>query len=111
MNMFFPTLILVPLMILLVACSSSGSTPAPTVTLVAISASENELTVGETLQLSASVQGEYNPPQTVTWSSNREIVARVHQNGLVTAVAALAARAPAETMLTSLTWTSGKAGT
>ena len=45
-----------------------------------------ELNVGETKQLTATIQPENTTDKTVTWSSNNTSVATVDQNGLVTAV-------------------------
>ena len=45
-----------------------------------------ELNVGETKQLTATIQPENTTDKTVTWSSNNTDVATVDQNGLVTAV-------------------------
>lgn len=60
---------------------------ASTVTGVTVTPGTAGLVVGQTVQLSASVQGTNNPAQTVTWSSLSSGIASVSAGGLVTAVA------------------------
>ena len=68
--------------------------PATSVTLNETSA---EVTVGETLQLTATVLPENASNPTVTWSSSDDAIATVDANGLVTAVAAGTATITAST--------------
>lgn len=80
-----------------VAASASGSSDVATVTVspqavagVAVSPTSAQLTVGGTVQLRATVSGaggETLEGRVVTWSSDRESVARVDASGRVTAVA------------------------
>jgi uncharacterized protein YjdB len=79
--------------------SKSGSVPVsvviPTVTGVAVSPSNQQVTSGGTLQFSTSVMGNYNPDSTVTWrvSSNAAGTGAVapgttiNANGLLTVAA------------------------
>ncbi len=63
-------------------------TAAPTATVsgVTVTPGTAGLVVGQTVQLSASVQGANNPAQTVTWSSLSAGIASVSAGGLVTGV-------------------------
>lgn len=61
--------------------------PTATVTGVTVTPGTAGLVVGQTVQLSASVQGTNNPAQTVTWSSLSAGIASVSAGGLVTGVA------------------------
>ena len=56
------------------------------VTGVSITEGDQELEVGETVQLTAVVQPEDAADKSVTWSSDNEAVATVDETGLVTAV-------------------------
>jgi len=60
------------------------------VSAVVITATDNcvELTVGQTLQLTAAIEPENATEQTVLWESEDETIATVDETGLVTAVAA-----------------------
>ena len=57
-------------------------------TSIALSQTTAELTAGETLQLTATVQPENATDRTVTWTSSDPAIATVDATGLVTAVAA-----------------------
>ncbi|NLY43025.1 MAG: hypothetical protein GX066_03435, partial [Clostridiaceae bacterium] len=61
--------------------------PVP-VTGVSLDKEEATLTIGEILQLTATVEPENATNKAVTWSSSNESVATVDQNGIVTAVGA-----------------------
>jgi hypothetical protein len=61
--------------------------PKVSVTGVSISEGNQELEVGETVQLTAVVEPEDATDKSVTWSSSNEDVATVDETGLVTAVA------------------------
>lgn len=65
------------------------SAPTATVTSVTISGATNnqEINVGDTLKLTATVIGTNNPSQSVTWSSSNNSYATVSTSGTVTAVA------------------------
>lgn len=56
-------------------------------TSIALSQTTAELTAGETLQLTATVQPENATDRTVTWTSSDPAIATVDATGLVTAVA------------------------
>ncbi|HUG26793.1 MAG TPA: Ig-like domain-containing protein, partial [Gemmatimonadales bacterium] len=60
--------------------------PTATVTGVTVTPGTAGLVVGQTVQLSASVQGSNNPDQAVTWSSLSAGIASVSAGGLVTGV-------------------------
>lgn len=68
-----------------VTVTSSGG--APTVSSVTVAPSTLTLTVSNTGNLSATVNGDNNPSQTVSWSSSNTSVATVSALGVVTAVA------------------------
>ncbi len=55
---------------------------------VTLDCEEAELTVGETLQLTATVEPDDTTDKTVVWSSSDEAVVTVDETGLVTAIAA-----------------------
>ena len=57
------------------------------VTSLTLDKESSELTVGETLQLAATVLPENATDKTVTWSSSNTVVATVDANALVTALA------------------------
>lgn len=59
-------------------------TPAPTVTGVLITPRSLSMGCNDTRQLTATVEGENDPPQDVTWTSSNESVATVDATGLVT---------------------------
>ncbi|HEX9885093.1 MAG TPA: Ig-like domain-containing protein [Longimicrobiales bacterium] len=74
----------------LLACGDGGTGPKPepwTVTSIQVSPPSATLRVGETRQLTASVQATGSPPGSTTWSSAPTGVVTVSGNGLVTAVA------------------------
>lgn len=62
-------------------------TPVPTVSVTSVSVSplSAELTVGESVQLSATVSPDDASNKTITWSSSSSAVASVSVSGLVTA--------------------------
>lgn len=73
---------------LLAACSDDPSGPAP-VDTVQVTAAADSVTVGATLQLSASTRdraGAELAERAVEWSSDNPAIARVDGSGLVTAV-------------------------
>lgn len=82
-----------------VTVTSSGG--APTVSSVTIAPSTLTLTVSNTGNLSATVNGDNNPSQTVTWSSSNTSVATVSALGVVTAVATGTATITATSQLDS----------
>ena len=79
--------------------SSGGSTP--TVSSVTVAPSTLTLTVSNTGNLSATVNGDNNPSQMVTWSSSNTSVAIVSALGVVTAVATGTATITATSQLDS----------
>ncbi|MBQ6921255.1 MAG: S8 family serine peptidase [Bacilli bacterium] len=79
--------------------SSGGSTP--TVSSVTVAPSTLTLTVSNTGNLSATVNGDNNPSQIVTWSSSNTSVATVSALGVVTAVATGTATITATSQLDS----------
>lgn len=62
--------------------------PVVAVTGVSITESNQELEIGQTIQLTAVVEPEDAPNKNLSWSSRDEAVATVSETGLVTAVAA-----------------------
>ena len=62
--------------------TSSTSVPTPTVTSVTLNKTTATLSAGESVTLTATVNGKYNPSQSVTWSSSNTNVATV-SNGKV----------------------------
>lgn len=66
----------------------SDEVPTIDVTSVTIEQGDQELNVGQTVQLSATIKPENAENKTLTWSSSNEQVATVDENGLVTAVSA-----------------------
>ena len=62
--------------------------PVVAVTGVSITESNQELEIGQTIQLTAVVEPEDAPNKNLSWSSSDEAVATVSETGLVTAVAA-----------------------
>jgi hypothetical protein len=64
-----------------------GSLNLQTVDSVFINTTSTSLTVGKSLQFTATVYVTNNAPQTVTWSSDDTDIATVSNTGLVTAVA------------------------
>ena len=54
---------------------------------ISLNQTESEMTVGEELQLTATISPENATGKTVTWTSSNENVAFVNESGLVTAVA------------------------
>ena len=69
-------------------CYLSDEVPTVEVTSVSIEQGDQELNVGQTVQLSATVTPADAENKTLTWSSSNTSVATVDENGLVTAVAA-----------------------
>lgn len=63
------------------------TTPIVTGVTLSKASASLDLTRVNSVQLSATVEGENDPPSSVTWSSNDESVATVDSTGLVTAVA------------------------
>jgi hypothetical protein len=61
--------------------------PVPEVISVAINEGDQTITVGETVQLSVTVEAVGGADGAVTWSSSDEAVATVNENGVVTGVA------------------------
>lgn len=70
-----------------VATVNVAPQPTATVTSVTVTPGNASINVGQTVQLSASVQGTNNPDQLVTWTSLSESIATVSAGGLVTGVA------------------------
>lgn len=64
----------------------SDEVPTIDVTSVTIEQGDQELNIGQTVQLSATIAPENAENKTLTWSSSNEQVATVDENGLVTAV-------------------------
>ena len=64
-----------------------GSSTGGAVTSIGLDADEMKLAVGEKGQLTATVAPDNATDKTVTWSSDKEEIATVDANGLVTAVA------------------------
>lgn len=82
-----------------VTVTSSGG--APTVSSVTVAPSTLTLTVSNTGNLSATVNGDNNPSQIVSWSSSNTSVATVSALGVVTAVATGTATITATSQLDS----------
>ncbi len=81
--------------VITVTTNSGGKTASCTVTVnpsipsaVTLNQSSVSLTVGETIQLTATVSPSNATDKTVTWTSSNTSVATVNQSGLVTARAA-----------------------
>ena len=77
----------------IVCTAPNGITARSTVTVgpvlvsnIRLNKTETELTVGENLQLQATIVPENTTDKSVTWSSTNEAVAVVDENGQVTAV-------------------------
>ena len=70
------------------ACTVTVKPAVVPATSVTLNETTAEVTVGETLQLTATVAPENASNPTVTWSSSDDAIATVDANGLVTAVAA-----------------------
>lgn len=66
----------------------SDEVPTVDVTSVTINQGDQELNVGQTVQLSATIEPTNAENKTLTWSSSNEQVATVDENGLVTAISA-----------------------
>lgn len=82
------SLVLFALLSLLVSCGKSSEPEKPSeiaVTSVNITQASAELKVGETVQLTATVQPNNATNKTITWTSSNQSVATI-SNGLVTAV-------------------------
>jgi len=92
MKNFFTLLIFaIFLLVAVVACnrnddSNNGDTPTISVTGVSLNQSTASLVVGDTLQLTATVQPADATNRVVSWSSGDTTVATVNSTGLVTAV-------------------------
>lgn len=67
--------------------STGGGTTTIAVTSVTLDANEMKLAAGDKGQLTATVAPDNATDKTVTWSSDKEEIATVDANGLVTAVA------------------------
>ena len=67
-------------------CCSENETDIIEVTSVAISTKAVEMTVGETLQLSASVEPKNATDKEVSWSSSDETVVSISKSGMATAL-------------------------
>ena len=79
---------LIPLATAVVLALSCEKTPKEVaVSGVSIDRSTVEMTIGQTVQLSATVTPSDATDQSITWSSTKNSVATVNNNGLVTAVA------------------------
>lgn len=72
--------------LLLISACSRGPLFRTPVTGVSVSPGTAELTVGETLELTATVEPDDATDQDVSWQSGDEAVATVDETGLVTAV-------------------------
>lgn len=83
-------------------CNDQGENETVAVTGVAVKPTFQEMTVGQTAQLEATVAPENATDRTVAWSSKNETVATVDGEGLVTAVA------PGETEIVATTRDGGK---
>ena len=70
------------------ACAVTVKPAVVLATSVTLNETTAEVTIGETLQLTATVAPENASNPTVTWSSSDDAIATVDANGLVTAVAA-----------------------
>ena len=77
--------------LLFVGCGSDGGDDAPdniiSVSSISISPTREVITVGETLQLSATVTPPNATNRTVSWLSSSTAIASVSSSGIVTAVA------------------------
>jgi hypothetical protein len=79
-------LLLLALAILVIGCDGDDPvSTTPQVTAITITG-DNEITVGATTTLTATVT-EDEAPQTVTWASSDASIATINESGLVTAVA------------------------
>ncbi|MCR5332838.1 MAG: Ig-like domain-containing protein [Bacilli bacterium] len=69
-------------------CAVTVTDPDATVSSVSVSPSSTSLDVynNKTVTLSATVNGSYNPPQSVTWSTSNNTLATVDTDGVVTAL-------------------------
>lgn len=76
--------------------SSTSSAVVPTVTSVVVTPSTGNVKQGETLQLSAKVNGTNNPSQSVTWKTSNSSYATVSSSGLVS----VKSTAPADAKVT-----------
>ena len=72
---------------LLVACNETGKETEVAVTSVTVSPASQEVALGETVKLQASVLPENATDKEVTWSSTVPVVASVSKDGVVTALA------------------------
>lgn len=67
-------------------CSVTVNEPHIAITSISIDPGEISLEVGDTQELTVTIEPEDATDQSVTWSSNNEEVATVDENGLVTAI-------------------------
>ena len=69
-------------------CAVTVTDPDATVSSVSVSPSSTSLDVysNKTVTLTATVNGSYNPPQSVTWSTSNNTLATVDTDGVVTAL-------------------------
>lgn len=74
------------LLLALVACSSPAPSASASITGVSIASNPGQLSAGQTLALSASVQGKGKFDPTVAWSSSDVCKAKVDANGVVTGI-------------------------
>lgn len=75
-------LVLLPLLTLLFSCAQLAR-----ITGISVDPSEKAILVGETVQLTATVEGENDPVLAVSWSSSDETIATVDRDGDVTGMA------------------------
>ena len=76
---------LISFLVLLLACEKTQEEIA--VSSVSISQKTTEMIIGETVQLTASVQPSNAADKTVCWASSKQSVASINENGLVSAIA------------------------
>lgn len=79
--------LLSPLLLIAVACGGSEDAEPAVIDAVHVSAPATVVREGETLQLTATVEGRRNPVTTVTWQTSDAAVATVNDTGLVTGLA------------------------
>lgn len=84
----FRYMFIASIMVVLAACQQQAAPPDGAVNSVTISPANPTVEVGQTTQLSATVDADAGVAQSVTWESNAEGIATVSDSGLVTGVAA-----------------------
>lgn len=77
---------LLALFAVLVACSGPAPSASASITGVSIASHPGQLSAGQTLALSASVQGKGKFDSTVVWASSDTCRARVDSSGVVTGI-------------------------